>query len=90
MTTQTEFDWVNTIPKKNVPRIGRVYFNREYFVDLNDQSMIDHAMECISEEIDYMVKYNDTLNSIAIGEAPESTYEDIPEFLKECCDGEIE
>jgi hypothetical protein len=90
MITQTEFDWVNTIPPKKVPRIGRVYFNIQYFVDLNDESMIDHAKECICEDIECMVKNNETFISIAIDEAPELTYDDIPYFLKECCDGEIE
>jgi imidazoleglycerol phosphate synthase glutamine amidotransferase subunit HisH len=83
MSKQIEFEYVKQIPIKQVPKIGRVYFCHEYFVDLNDADMVQEAKECLYEDIMSMVKNQEVYDSIGTGEAPEATYNDIPEFLKE-------
>jgi hypothetical protein len=88
MISQLEFDCVKDLPK--APKLGKVNLSLEYFVDLNDASMVEHAKECIIEDLQSMIKYNEAFNYIAVDEAPESTYDDIPEFLKECCEEEYQ
>lgn len=39
-------------------KIGRVCFNIEYVVDLDNSEMIDAAKELICEDVDDIVKYN--------------------------------
>ena len=84
MNSQLEFDCVKDLPK--VPRMGVVRFELEYAVDLNDQSMVDHAKECLYEDIMSMVKYDEVFNGIQIVETTNVTYDDIPEFLTESID----
>jgi hypothetical protein len=80
---QPEFDIVKDIPVKQIPKIGRVYFCLEYFVDLNDKSMIEHAKDALWEDVTSIMKNQELYQCIGVEEAPESTYNDIPEFLKE-------
>jgi imidazoleglycerol phosphate synthase glutamine amidotransferase subunit HisH len=80
---QPEFDIVKDIPINQIPKIGRVYFCHEYFVDLNNTDMVQEAKECLYEDIMSMVKNQEVYECIGTGEAPEATYNDIPEFLKE-------
>jgi hypothetical protein len=83
---QPEFDIVKDIPK--APNIGRVHFELEYFVDLNDESMVEHAKTCLYEDIMSLVKYNEVFDHIGVQESSEHSYEDIAEFLKESIDDE--
>lgn len=78
---QPEFECVKDLPK--TPKIGRVYFCHEYFVDLNDADMVQEAKDCLYEDIMSIVKNQEVYDCIGTGEAPEATYNDIPEFLKE-------
>jgi hypothetical protein len=80
---QPEFDIVKDIPIKQVPKIGKVYFNLEYFVDLNDNDMVEHAKQCLYEDIMSLVKYDETYGNINVEESKEHSYDDIAEFLKE-------
>lgn len=83
-----EFDFVKEIPIKKVPRMGLVRFELSYAVDLNDKSMVDHAKECLYEDIMSMVKHDETFNGIQVVETNDVSYDDIPEFLIEDIDNE--
>lgn len=83
MNNQKEFDWVKDIPTKNVPRMGLVRFELHYAVDLNDEEMVNHAKECLYEDIMSMVKHDETFNGIKVVESPETSYDEIPDFLTE-------
>lgn len=81
MTKQIEFGWVKDIPTNNVPRMGLVRFELSYAVDLNDKEMVDHAKECLYEDIMSMVKHDETFNCIRVEENSDIEYDNIPEFL---------
>lgn len=81
MTKQIEFGWVKDIPTNKTPRMGLVRFELSYAVDLDDKAMVDHAKECLYEDIMSMVKHDETFNGIRVEENPEVSYDDIPEFL---------
>jgi len=78
-----EFEFVKEIPIKKIPKIGRVYFCLEYFVDLNDKDMVENAKESLWEDINSLVKNNEVYHCIGVQESPENTYDDIADFLKE-------
>lgn len=84
MNSQLEFDCVKDLPK--APRMGRVSMCLEYFVDLNDESMVEHAKQCLYEDIMSMVKYDELYNVIGVEETPEASVQDIPAFLTESID----
>lgn len=86
MTKQIEFDWVKEIPTKQIPRMGKVYLQLEYMVDLNDEGMVNHARECLYEDIMSLVKCDEVFNAINVDEAPDASYDDIPDFLIESLD----
>lgn len=81
MNKQVEFDWVKDIPK--TPRMGLVRFELSYAVDLNDEAMVDHAKECLYEDIMSMVKHDETFNGIQVIENSDISYDEIPDFLIE-------
>lgn len=83
MKTNNEFDFVKDIPIKNIPKIGRVHFCLEYFVDLNDNDMVEHAKDSLWDDIHSLVKHEEIYQCIGVEESPEHTYEDIADFLKE-------
>jgi hypothetical protein len=83
-----EFDFVKEIPTKQIPKIGRVYFCLEYFVDLNDNDMVEHAKDSLFEDIHSLVKYQEVYECIGVQESPEHNYDDIADFLKESIDDE--
>lgn len=64
-------------------RLGYVRFCHEYLVDLDNQSMVDYAKEAIYDDINSMIKYDETYNAIAVVEAPKAKEKDIPDFLIE-------
>jgi hypothetical protein len=39
-------------------RVGRVFLNIEYFVDLDNEEMVQAAKEMIRDDVTDMVKYN--------------------------------
>lgn len=62
-------------------KLGRVYIELDYVVDLEDQNMVDHARTCIYEDICSMIKYDEIFNCIGVREDKDAKEEDIPEFL---------
>ncbi len=62
-------------------RMGKVIISEEYFVDLDNNGMVDEAKECLYEDIMSSVKYDELQNYIKVEPAPEANESDIPEFL---------
>ena len=69
-------------------RLGRVYFNASYVVDLDNQDMVDHAKECVYEDVENSVKHNEVACWIYTEEDPSLTEGDIAEFMTEDIDNE--
>lgn len=65
-----------------MPRFGRVAFNINYVVDLDDADMVDEAKQCVFEDVINAVKYAEVVNYIKIVHDPAATVQDIPEFLR--------
>jgi hypothetical protein len=84
MNSQLEFDCVKDLPK--APRLGKVHIDLGYYVDLNDESMVQHAKDCLYEDLCSLVKYNELYDALDIVEAPEASIQNIPEFLTESID----
>jgi hypothetical protein len=49
----------------------------------DDESMQEHAKQCLYEDIMNLVKYNELYEAITLVDAPSATEKDIPEFLQE-------
>jgi hypothetical protein len=49
----------------------------------DDESMQEHAKQCLYEDIMNLVKYDELYDAITLVDAPEAREEDIPEFLQE-------
>jgi hypothetical protein len=63
-------------------RLGKVIFDLSYVVDLDDADMVDHAKECIYEDIMSAYKYDEVQNYIEVTEPDKTLKEsDIPQFL---------
>lgn len=67
---------------KKKKRLGKVTLEISYVVDLDDPSMVDHAKECIYEDIVDAVKHNEVDSHINIDHDDGTLQEsDIPSFL---------
>lgn len=64
-----------------MPRLGRVYFNINYVVDLDNKDMVDEAKQCVFEDVMNAVKYDEVAAHIEVVSDATATEEDIPEFL---------
>ena len=64
-------------------KLGRVYFELNYVVDLNDLGMVDHARTSLYEDIMSMLKYDEIYNCIEVREDETAKEEDIPGFFLE-------
>lgn len=64
-----------------VKKLGKVIINIGYVVDLNNQTMVDEAVDCIVEDIHNAVKYNELFDWVEVVEAPDADESDIPDFL---------
>ncbi len=62
---------------------GKVFIDLGYYVDLDDESMVNHAKECVYEDIMSAVKYDELFNWIRVEEDPTVKPVDIPDFLQE-------
>ncbi len=51
-------------------RVGRVFLNIEYFVDLDNEEMVQAAKEMIRDDVTDMVKYNEYNGYIEREESP--------------------
>ena len=63
-------------------RLGKVYIPTHYVVDLDNESMVSEARECMYEDLMNAVKYDELTNWIESTEDSSLSEEDIPEFLK--------
>ena len=59
-------------------RLGKVRLLIQYTVDLDNQSMVDEAYDCINEDISNLIKYNEIADGIEVVEDPTAKEEDIP------------
>ena len=62
-------------------KLGRVYFNLSYVVDMDDQEMVEQAKEAIYEDIMSALKYNEIDSYIDLKLDKKAKVKDIPEFL---------
>ncbi len=61
----------------------KVTLDLYYMVRDDDESMKEHAKQCLYEDIMNLVKYNELYEAITLVDAPGAKEEDIPEFLLE-------
>jgi hypothetical protein len=78
-----EFEFVKDMPTKYVPKMGKVSYHLEYFVDLNNDDMVRYAKESLYEDVMIFIKYDEVFDMIDVEEDSKATYDDIPEFIKE-------
>lgn len=64
-------------------KLGVVKIGLAYTVDLDNPDMVEHAKECVYEDIMNAVKYNELGGWIKTAEAPDAKESDIPDFLLE-------
>ena len=69
-------------------RMGRVTIDMGYVVDLDNQKMVNNAIDCLYEDAMSAVKYNELVAWIKVHDAPEAKPVDIPEFLLEISNDE--
>lgn len=64
-------------------KLGKIQLSLSYVVDLDNQEMVDHAKQCLYEDLENMVKYNEISSWIAEYEDKKLKESDIPSFLVE-------
>jgi len=64
-------------------RMGRVVLNLDYVVDLDNKEMVEHAKQCMYEDLMNAVKYDELHTWLDVVDAPDTCPDDIPEFLQE-------
>lgn len=62
-------------------RLGRVYIDFGYIVDLDNKEMVDDARTCLIEDLINAFKHSDIEQYIDVEEAPDASEDAIPEFL---------
>lgn len=63
-------------------RLGRVYIDFGYIVDLDNPEMVEDAKQCLFDDLTNAFKYGEIEQYIDIEDAPPGTTDDaIPEFL---------
>jgi len=63
-------------------RLGKVYIPTKYVVDLDNESMVDEARECMIEDIMSAIKHDEMPYWVDIAEDNSLSESDIPDFLK--------
>jgi hypothetical protein len=63
--------------------MGKVFIHLNYYVDLDDEDMVDHAMTALYEDVMNAVKYDEVHLWIDVEEAEGISEDNIPEFLRE-------
>lgn len=63
-------------------RLGKVYIPTHYVVDLDDESMVGEAKECMLEDLMNAVKFDELPNWVQVVEDNSLSEANIPEFLK--------
>lgn len=66
-----------------MPRLGRVYFNIDYVVDLDNKEMVAEAKQCVFEDVMNAVKNDELVANIKVTVDPTADTNDIPEFLRD-------
>lgn len=66
-----------------MPRLGRVYFNINYVVDLDNKEMVAEAKQCVFEDVMNAVKNDELVANIKVTADPAADPNDIPEFLRD-------
>lgn len=62
-------------------RLGRVYIDFGYIVDLDNKEMVDDARTCLIEDLTNAFKYGEVDQYIDVEETPDASEDAIPEFL---------
>lgn len=62
-------------------RLGRVYIDFGYIVDLDNKEMVDEARNCLIEDLMNAFKYSELEQYVDVEEAPDASEDSIPEFL---------
>jgi hypothetical protein len=63
-------------------KLGKVYFDCAYVVDLNNSEMVQHAKDALYEDLMGAYKNDELHHWIKTKPAPKAKEKDIPEFLK--------
>ena len=64
-------------------RLGKVFINREYVVDLDNQNMVEEAKDAVFDDLTSSFKYDELYSLIEVKEDPEANESDIADFLIE-------
>jgi len=64
-------------------KLGRVTLTLDYVVDMDNDEMVRHALECFYEDLMQGVKYGNISDWIDVIEDKTATEDMIPEFLLE-------
>lgn len=64
-------------------RLGKVIFNLEYVVDLDNNKMVEDAKEILIEDVESAIRHNEATNLVEVVDSPDSKESDIPSFLLE-------
>lgn len=64
-----------------MPKLGRVSFNINYVVDLDNKDMVAEAKQCVFEDVMDAVKHDEVTAHIKVAADETATENDIPEFL---------
>lgn len=64
-------------------KLGKVQLSLSYVVDLDNQEMVDYAKQCLHDDLQNMVKYDEISSWIAECEDERLRESDIPDFLIE-------
>lgn len=65
-------------------RLGRVYVEIGYLVDLDNKDMVEHATEAIYEDVRQLARDGEEFDlAVNTKEAPSAKEGDIPSFLTE-------
>jgi len=71
-------------------RIGRVRFELQYIVDLDDSDQVDIAKDYIIEDIGNAVKFNEEMSYIELVEDSSLSESDISQTITDCLTDEWE
>jgi hypothetical protein len=64
-------------------KLGRIYLDLKYIVDMDNDDMVAHAIEALYEDLMQGVKYGNITDWIDVVEDKNATEDMIPEFLLE-------
>ncbi len=64
-------------------RLGRVFIKIGYVVDLDNEDMVDHAKDRITQNLGEGLDYPNFDALFGIEEDAQYVWEDIPEFIRE-------